>query len=407
MTASKHAGFGTIVRVKTGQAIQDAIDKAASRGGGIVFLPAGTYSLEAGLKMRSNVMLQGEGRATLLKRSSLAETPLAEDAAEGSVRVAVKDAGAFRAGVEVAIRELNPNGPIRDMARIRKVQGNKVWLETPLVCNYAVSRKATLFNAFPVIFGREVENVIVQNLAVDGTRPENESPSSGECEGIQFTDCAGCKVLDCIAFNCGGFGISCSGGENITFRGCESYGNVWHGFHVGLGKTTGSARCAIENCYAHHNDWVGIYICWNVTESVFLGNHLSDNKLHGLLIGPFDNRNLIANNVISNNGESGIMVARRAHPCQSNTFVNNILCDNGKPGVTPAVTIESPKEGRYEHFLFARNMIIETRKVQGPGAAAFFIDEQTDHIALADNYLQGTWRSLADNRSMGGHNSIK
>ena len=82
--------------------------------------------------------------------------------------------------------------------------------------------------------------------------------------------------MDCIAFNCGGFGISCSGGENITFRGCESYGNVWHGFHVGLGKTTGYARCAIENCYAHHNDWVGIYIGWNVTESVFLGNHLSE-----------------------------------------------------------------------------------------------------------------------------------
>lgn len=47
-------------------AIQEAIDKAAADGGGIVFLPAGTYKLDyrsgCGLTMRSRVVLQGEGR---------------------------------------------------------------------------------------------------------------------------------------------------------------------------------------------------------------------------------------------------------------------------------------------------------------------------------------------------------
>lgn len=45
--------------------IQDAIDKAAADGGGLVFLPAGKYKLDyrsgCGLTMRSNVLLQGEG----------------------------------------------------------------------------------------------------------------------------------------------------------------------------------------------------------------------------------------------------------------------------------------------------------------------------------------------------------
>lgn len=47
-------------------AIQLAIDKAATDGGGIVLLPAGTYKLDyrngCGLTMRSNVLLKGEGR---------------------------------------------------------------------------------------------------------------------------------------------------------------------------------------------------------------------------------------------------------------------------------------------------------------------------------------------------------
>lgn len=47
-------------------AIQQAIDKAAADGGGVVFLPAGTYKLDyrngCGLRMRSNVLLKGEGR---------------------------------------------------------------------------------------------------------------------------------------------------------------------------------------------------------------------------------------------------------------------------------------------------------------------------------------------------------
>ncbi len=48
--------------------IQEAIDKAAANGGGVVLLPAGNYKLDyrsgCGLTMRSNVLLQGEDRAT-------------------------------------------------------------------------------------------------------------------------------------------------------------------------------------------------------------------------------------------------------------------------------------------------------------------------------------------------------
>lgn len=407
-----NAAVCEIVADKSGAAIQAAIDRTAARGGGVVFLPAGEYYLEAGLKMRRNIILRGEGRATLLRRSPFVETALMADALKGAADIRVKDPRGFKAGAEVALwdakQRQGANPVICDITRVTNVEGNRIFLADALAADYLASRQAVLFNAFPVIFGRDVESVIVENLAVDGARaPGNESPANGECEGIQFTDCRNCKVLDCTVYSCGGFGISDSGGENVAFRGCESYSNTWHGFHLGLGKKAGSRRCTIENCYAHHNGWIGIYLCWRASENIIRGNHLTDNKLNGLLIGPFDDRNLIVNNIISNNGESGILVARRAHPGRSNMFIGNILCDNGQPGLTPAIKIESPQEGQYEYFLFARNMIIETRAVENPEASAFFIDEQTDHIVIADNYLQGNWKSLAEDHSRGGNNTIK
>jgi polygalacturonase len=48
-------------------AIQDAIDAAGRRGGGIVNLPAGTFMIDRHLLMRKNVELTGAGPATVIK----------------------------------------------------------------------------------------------------------------------------------------------------------------------------------------------------------------------------------------------------------------------------------------------------------------------------------------------------
>ena len=60
--------FDTIITVKPGEDIQSAIDSANSDGGGIVFLKAGTYTVNTGLKLKSKVTLCGEGRASLRPR---------------------------------------------------------------------------------------------------------------------------------------------------------------------------------------------------------------------------------------------------------------------------------------------------------------------------------------------------
>src|SRR5213596_2066607 len=51
-------------------AIQLALDAAAVAGGGIVYLPCGTYLLQATLLIGDNVTLQGAGFCSVLKRDA-------------------------------------------------------------------------------------------------------------------------------------------------------------------------------------------------------------------------------------------------------------------------------------------------------------------------------------------------
>ena len=55
---------------------QSAIDAASSAGGGIVFLPAGTYRIDQVLRVQaSGVVLRGVGTASVLRSSSPPKSP--------------------------------------------------------------------------------------------------------------------------------------------------------------------------------------------------------------------------------------------------------------------------------------------------------------------------------------------
>ncbi|MBJ2175940.1 hypothetical protein JBL43_16920 [Aureibaculum sp. A20] len=59
----------TIIHVKPGESIQNAIDKANSAGGGVVLLEEGTYILENTITLKSKITLVGAGKKkTILKQ---------------------------------------------------------------------------------------------------------------------------------------------------------------------------------------------------------------------------------------------------------------------------------------------------------------------------------------------------
>ncbi|MGW3421283.1 glycosyl hydrolase family 28-related protein [Streptomyces phaeochromogenes] len=70
---TSYGALGDGVQDDTGF-IQDAIDAASSAGGGVVYLPEGTYKLTATLALASNVWLKGDGiTATIIQQTSTTE----------------------------------------------------------------------------------------------------------------------------------------------------------------------------------------------------------------------------------------------------------------------------------------------------------------------------------------------
>lgn len=63
------AGEHGVFVAHSAQAIQRALDAAGANGGGVVYLPAGTYMVERTIKVPSNVTLAGAGPATILVAS--------------------------------------------------------------------------------------------------------------------------------------------------------------------------------------------------------------------------------------------------------------------------------------------------------------------------------------------------
>ncbi len=413
------------VQGRTSGAIQEAINQVGSGGGGTVFLPSGNYALNSAIRLTSNLVLKGEGRATVLSRVPYVKSALLKDAEKGDNEVWVENTDGFEEGMEVVCWDTeNFDSALMEhaWAIIKRVDKDRVVLDRNLPYSYLIKREAMLTNAFYGIHGENVKGVTIMDLVIDGALKDSEREfvltapgaygtgfdyrAGHQRMGIQFTDCLDCTVSNCMVYNCGSNGISCSGGENIRFLGCDSHHNGWHGYHLGLSKT-GATRCVMQDCRAHHNSMVGIYICWNVLESVFIGNHVTDNTGDGILIGPYDTRNIISNNVISRNGGCGIIAVRRAFSGESNLFTANIICDNGVPGKTPAIWIQSPEEGAYQYYYLSGNMIIETREIGISDAPAIYIDEQTDHITVLDNIVQGKWRSPVEDHSKGKNNRIR
>ena len=84
--------FDTIKTVEPGDDIQSAIDSANSAGGGIVFLKAGTHTVNSGLKLRSKVTLCGEGRTkTIVKQGSSMRGSILSQGSSPLTDVVLKD----------------------------------------------------------------------------------------------------------------------------------------------------------------------------------------------------------------------------------------------------------------------------------------------------------------------------
>ena len=365
-----------------------ALRKAASllRAGDTLVIGAGTYQMDNSLVIPSGVTVRGAPGKTILRKSRGVESLLAEDGDYGETYLPVEQPEKFHPGMGVSILDdtLNSGWDI-SVSTVAAVEGRALRIDSMTLRDYDRGRlHGRVRNTFPILCAMDAENVVFEDLIVDGNKDENAYIDGCRGGAIYLYRVRNAMVRNCTARNYNGDGISFQITDGVQVLNCESHGHTGYGVHPG----TGSARPVVKDCRLHHNGRVGLFLCWRVRHGQFTGNAIEDNGQYGISIGHKDTDNEFLNNTIVRNGFSGVYFRKESFPNSGhrNTFRNNKVLDNGDARAGYGFYI-LPAAG---DIVIEGNQIAETR-AQG-GAQRYGIYKVT-----------GAGAVRASNNTMSGH----
>jgi parallel beta-helix repeat protein len=275
--------------------IQSTLDTAYTAGGGIVFIPAGTYIIDPnpGLQVKTGVTLQGAGANSLLKLKA------------GSVHTD-----------NLVKSESWTNVTMRDFA----VDGNRT--------AQAGSPGSYTHTQYGIYFGGTT-NSLVQNVFVKSTTGV----------GIHIYNGQGVTVLDCVSIdnNYHGFEVEQDTGCHVV--ACRGSNNLSHGILVSPGEIggAGSKGNQVMNCTFDSNGNYGIATnaangdvsAWLNEGNTFIGNTVRGNTLYGVNFYKQD-KHIFSNNYVAGNGYFGLYAFEsQNNAIENNVFVGNSQASNG------------------------------------------------------------------------------
>ena len=309
-----------------------ALRKAASllRPGDTLVIGPGTYQMDNSLVVSSGVTVRGAAGRTILRKSRGVESPLAEDGDYGETFLRVTEPEKFRPGMGISILDDTlKSGWDISVSTLTEVNGDGTLRLDPMTLrDYDRERlHAKVRNTFPILCAMDAENVVFEDLIVDGNKEENAYLDGCRGGAIYLYRVRNVTVRNCTARNYNGDGISFQITDGVQVLNCESHGHAGYGIHPG----TGSARPVVKNCRMHHNGDVGLFLCWRVRHGQFTDNLMEDNGRYGISIGHKDTDNQFVNNTVARNGFSGVYFRKESfqNAGHRNTFRKNKVLDNG------------------------------------------------------------------------------
>ena len=326
-------GDGADIGGMHSHAIQAALDYVSNLGGGTVELTAGRFLVEDSVYLRTNVVLRGQGEATVLVKSNAVRTSLRHDADIHETSATVEDPTGFEVGMGVTIGDNHE--AVRERASIRTIvwkSGATLGFDRHFEATQMVSRgyEAYAQTTFPVVYGLRVENAGVENLVVDGNRSRNPMASGWINAGIHLEEVRGGRVSGCHVFNVNCDGICLSTSDDIVIERCVVHDNAELGVHVG----TGSQRASVRDCKIYSNGMGetksqdGLFLCFSAQHGVYERNEIYGNRRAGISIGHKDSDNRFMDNVVHHN-RHGVLYRPDTYMAHDNVFRNCLLEDNG------------------------------------------------------------------------------
>src|SRR5207302_10465752 len=114
--------------------------------------------------------------------------------------------------------------------------GNRFKLERALRENFWLTGDPTAASLFPILSGENVADVVIENVALDGNKANNENLDGNYAGCIFLQDCNRVSMRKVTARNYNGDGISWQICHDVTVEECHSHDNTGLGLHPGSGS---------------------------------------------------------------------------------------------------------------------------------------------------------------------------
>ncbi len=360
--------------------IQAGVEYLHRVGGGTLHILPGVYLMQNAIYLHPNITLRGSGEKTILRKAGSVVTPLVRDSDWFEYGVEVGDAKGFTPGGGIMLCSKTGAGDWQyDVlaATIIAIEGNVLFLDRLTKENFWIEKDATAATIFPILTAENVNNVVVEDIVLDGSRGQNEHINGNFAGAVFIQHCNRWRFRNVTAQNYNGDGFSFQVCDDIQFQSCRAIDNADLGFHPG----SGSQRPVFRDCQSRGNS-LGLYFCWSVSDGLVENCTLSQNKDYGISIGHRDTDNLIRGCTIERNGQVGILFRNDGSEFRAgsrNRIENCIIRDNGAKEAGIGIDIQ----GKTQDITVAN-----TRFENAAGKnqkTAVRISEQARRITLRDN----------------------
>lgn len=380
--------------------LQSAVDQVAQRGGGVVRIGPGRFTLRNGLRLRSGVKVIGTPEKTVLVLCPGKKSALAADVRKGDTKITLVQAAGFEVGDGVALEDRAGHGFEVTTATLSECLGPSSFrLSEPAQNDYLLERGAEVKRAFSGVGGWNIKDAAVEGLTIEGNFGQDGSEYLGGCRGggVYLFSCENVTVRNCSVRKYNGDAISFQGKcRGITIEECLCEYNANVGMHPG----SGSVSCLVRKNTLRKNGYVGLFVCVGVQQVRFEENDINGNGGCGISIGFADSDNLFRGNRIINNAETGVLFRRDSKREQDgahrNVFEGNIIRDNlgarpeksnSRPGSAGKACVVI--EGAHHGLIFRNNDFGFTQAHPG---CAILHDADAQNLQLIDNRLHNVNR---------------
>ena len=374
--------------------LQAAVDYVARLGGGTVHVLPGVYSLRNSVFLPSNIRLLGSGADSILTKIPSESVELSADSDWYDQEITLSKSAGFRVGDGVVLKTQNPHNGATDVVKRTLVarQGNRFKLNDGLRKNFWLSGEPTCSSLFPLLTSEYTNDVVIENITLDGNAKNNENLNGNYGGGIFLQDCNRYTFREVESRNYNGDGFSFQICHDVIVENCYSHDNADLGVHPG----SGSQRPLIVNNRLERNG-IGIFWCWGVKYGHAEKNRIVGNRNYGISIGHNDTDNVMVDNDVIDSGKVGILFrdASRGKDfwANRNRIENNRIYNIG---ANDGIAIDI--QGQTKDLQILGNQLKESQKPMN--RIGIRIGANASRIELANNSIKGFSKPIDDQRSV-------